>query len=62
MEVDRRGDDRRHYWIVVNPEDGPELSDVRQFARQMMKQVELDTGAVLAVTHYETGRSHLHII
>nr|WP_245159379.1 DUF3363 domain-containing protein [Brevundimonas intermedia] len=64
-EVDRWADDRRHYRIVVNPEDGQELADVRQFARRMMKQVAIDTGTPLewlAVTHYDTGRPHLHII
>ena len=64
-EVDRWADDRRHYRIVVNPEDGQELADVRQFARRMMKQVEIDTGTPLewlAVAHYDTGRPHLHLI
>ncbi len=64
-EVDRWADDRRHYRIVVNPEDGQELADVRSFARRMMKQIEIDTDTPLewlAVAHYDTGRPHLHII
>lgn len=49
----------------MDPEDGQELADVRSFARQMMKQGEIDTSTPLewlAVTHYDTGRPHLHII
>lgn len=64
-QVDLWADDRRHYRIVVNPEDGQELADVRSFARRMMKQIEVDTGTPLewlAVAHYDTGRPHLHII
>ena len=64
-EVDRWADDRRHYRIVINPEDGQDLADIKRFARTIMGQVELDTGVPLewlAVAHYDTGRPHLHII
>jgi hypothetical protein len=64
-EVDRWADDRRHYRLIVNPEDGQELADMRLFARRMMRQVEIDTGTPLewlATAHYDTGRPHLHII
>jgi hypothetical protein len=57
--------DRHHFRLIVNPEDGRELPDLKAFARRFMKQVEIDMGTPLdwvAGAHYDTGRPHLHIL
>lgn len=35
-------EDRRHYRIVINPEDGRDLPDIRTFARSLMKEIGTD--------------------
>lgn len=57
--------DRHHFRLIVNPEDGRELPDLKAFARRFMEQVETDMGTPLdwvAGAHYDTGRPHLHIL
>ncbi|MGH6978998.1 MAG: relaxase/mobilization nuclease RlxS, partial [Brevundimonas sp.] len=57
--------DRHHFRLIVNPEDGRELPDLKGFTRRFMEQVETDMGTPLdwvAGAHYDTGRPHLHIL
>lgn len=63
--VDRTDSDRHHFRIIVNPEDGRDLPDLKAFTRQFMDRVETDLGTPLewvAGAHYDTGRPHLHIV
>lgn len=63
--VDRTDGDRHHFRIIVNPEDGRDLPDLKAFTRQFMETVETDLGTPLewvAGAHYDTGRPHLHIV
>lgn len=57
--------DRHHFRLIVNPEDGRDLPDLKAFARRFMEQVETDMGTSLdwvAGAHYDTGRPHLHLL
>ena len=57
--------DRHHFRLIVNPEDGRDLPDLKAFARRFMEQVETDMGTPIdwvAGAHYDTGRPHLHIL
>ncbi|HYD26492.1 DUF3363 domain-containing protein [Brevundimonas sp.] len=57
--------DRHHFRLIVNPEDGRDLPDLKAYARRFMGQVESDMGTPLdwvAGAHFDTGRPHLHIL
>lgn len=56
--------DRRHYRLIINPEDGRDLPDIRAYGRSLMARIEEDLGGRiewLAGDHHDTGRPHLHI-
>jgi type IV secretory pathway VirD2 relaxase len=61
----RTEDDRHHFRFIVSPEDAEQLSDLKAFARDLMRQAETDLGTGLdwvAVDHWNTGQPHLHIL
>ncbi|HEX5281972.1 MAG TPA: DUF3363 domain-containing protein [Micropepsaceae bacterium] len=63
--VERGEDDRHSFRIIVAPEDGDRLSDLRGFTRDVMSQMETDLGTKLdwvAVDHYNTGHPHTHVV
>ena len=62
--VERGREDRHQFRFIVAPEDGDRLSDLRGFARDVMRQMEEDLGTRLdwvAVDHHNTGHPHTHI-
>lgn len=57
--------DRHHFRVIVNPEDGRELPDLKAYARGFMARVERDMGTRIdwiAGEHHDTGRPHLHLL
>lgn len=63
--VERSEDDRHQFRIIVSPEDGVALGDLREHTRALMTQMERDLGTRLdwvAVDHHNTGHSHTHIV
>ncbi|MEM6898163.1 MAG: DUF3363 domain-containing protein [Pseudomonadota bacterium] len=63
--LERSGDDRHQFRIIVAPEDGDALGDLKETIRELMGQMEHDLGTRLdwvAVDHYNTGHPHTHII
>jgi type IV secretory pathway VirD2 relaxase len=63
--LDDCGDDRHQFRLIVSPEDGAELHDLKPFIRDFMAQVERDLETKLvwvAVDHYNTGQPHTHIV
>lgn len=57
--------DRHHFRLIVNPEDGRDLPDLKAYARQFLERVERDMGTSIdwvAGAHFDTGRPHLHIL
>jgi type IV secretory pathway VirD2 relaxase len=63
--LDRSGGDPRQFRLIIAAEDGAELSDLRAFTRDLMRQVERDLGTGLdwvAVDHFNTAHPHTHIV
>ena len=63
--LDRSEGDPRQFRLIVAAEDGTELSDLRAFTRDLMRQVERDLGTGLdwvAVDHFNTAHPHTHIV
>jgi len=63
--ADRGRDDRHNFRIMVSPEDGAELGDLKSYARDFMSQMEGDLGTPLewaAAEHWDTDQPHLHIV
>ncbi|MGE4305688.1 MAG: relaxase/mobilization nuclease domain-containing protein [Novosphingobium sp.] len=57
--------DRHHFRFIVSPEDAAELTDIKDYARDLMRQVETDLGTKLdwvGADHWNTGHPHVHII
>ncbi|CAM4134221.1 relaxase/mobilization nuclease domain-containing protein [Bordetella pseudohinzii] len=58
-------DDRHHFRLIVSPEDGAELDDMRTYTRHLMNRMEADLGTRLdwvAVDHWNTDNPHTHLI
>jgi type IV secretory pathway VirD2 relaxase len=56
--------EKRQFRFIVSPQDGPRV-DLTELARQLMRQVERDTGRRLiwaAVNHHDTDNPHVHIV
>lgn len=63
--LDRSTDDRHQFRLIVAPEDGVELGDLKRFTRDLMDQMERDLETRLdwvAVDHHNTGHPHTHIV
>ncbi len=62
---ERSKGDRHQFRIIVSPEDGQKLSDLKPFIRDLMSGMEQDLETKLdwiAVDHFNTGHPHTHII
>lgn len=63
--IERCDGDRHQFRIIVSPDDGNQLSDLKPFVRDLMQQMECDLETKLdwvAVDHYNTGHPHSHIV
>jgi type IV secretory pathway VirD2 relaxase len=63
--VERGRDDRHQFRLIVAPEDGAELTDLRAFTRDLMSRMEQDLETRLdwiAVDHHNTGHPHSHVV
>ena len=63
--VDRSEKDRHQFRIIVAPEDGDALGDLKENTRALMAQMEKDLGTRLdwvAVDHHNTGHPHTHVV
>ena len=65
-EFERRGQgDRHQFRIIVSPEDGVELQDLKAYTRSLLSQMERDLGTRLewiAVDHFDTEHPHTHVV
>ncbi len=62
---ERSKGDRHQFRIIVSPEDGQKLQDLKPFIRDLMSGMEMDLETKLdwiAVDHFNTGHPHTHII
>jgi type IV secretory pathway VirD2 relaxase len=58
-------DDKRHIRLMLAPESGARIHDLRDFTRATMAQMERDIGAKLewiAVDHHNTDNPHVHVL
>jgi type IV secretory pathway VirD2 relaxase len=63
--TERCDGDRHQFRIIVSPDDGDQLSDLKPFVRDLMRQMERDLETRLdwvAVDHYNTGHPHAHVV
>lgn len=61
----RSQEDRHQFRIIVSPEDGAQLGNLKPHIRTYMAGVERDLGTRLdwvAVDHHNTGQPHTHIV
>jgi type IV secretory pathway VirD2 relaxase len=58
-------EDRHHFRFIVSPEEASELENLKDFTRDLMRDVakDLDTGLDwVAVDHWNTDNPHVHIL
>jgi type IV secretory pathway VirD2 relaxase len=63
--TERCDGDRHQFRIILSPDDGDRLADLKPFVRDLMQDMERDLETKLdwvAVDHYNTGHPHSHII
>lgn len=57
--------DKRHFRIILAPEEGERLRDLTGYTREVMARAEAELGtrfSWIAVNHHDTGHAHTHII
>ncbi|KAF0135740.1 MAG: hypothetical protein FD148_538 [Methylocystaceae bacterium] len=63
--IERGREDRHQFRFIVAPEGSAEMSDLRRFTRDLMRQMEKDLDTRLdwiAVDHHNTGHPHTHVL
>jgi type IV secretory pathway VirD2 relaxase len=58
-------EDRHQFRLIVAPEDGDQLGDLRTYTRALMRRMDRDLGTELewaAVEHWDTDNPHVHIV
>lgn len=58
-------EDRRHFRIILSPENGSRIGDMRDYVRDVMARAEAALGTRLqwfAVDHWDTDNPHTHIV
>lgn len=58
-------EDRRHFRIILSPEKGAELGDLRSYTRAVMDRAAATLGGRLewvAIDHHDTDNPHTHIV
>lgn len=63
--TDKCDGDRHQFRIIVSPDDGDRLADLKPFVRDLMQDMQRDLETKLdwvAVNHFNTGHPHSHIV
>tara|TARA_R110002051_G_C8761387_1_gene501730 strand:- start:3072 stop:4889 length:1818 start_codon:yes stop_codon:yes gene_type:complete len=63
--ADAAKDDRHHFRLIVSPEDGTEMADLKPFVRDLVSQMEQDLQTRLkwvGAVHDNTDHPHAHIV
>ena len=58
-------EDRHHFRLILSPEKGYEIADMRAYVRDVMQRIERDVGTKLdwiAIEHHNTDNPHAHIL
>ncbi len=56
--------DRHHFRVIISPEHGDQLGDLKTFTRELMDRVADDLRVRIdwiAAAHHDTGRAHVHL-
>lgn len=60
------GGDRHHFRLIVSPENGERIRDLRDYVRDVMGRVGADLGQPsltwIATCHYDTDQPHAHVV
>ncbi len=65
LETQEWSTDRHHFRVILSPENGGEIDDLRAYSRQVMKRMERDLETRLtwvAVNHFNTDNPHVHVL
>ncbi len=57
--------DKRHFRIILAPEEGERLRDLTSYTREVMARAQAELGTTftwVAVNHHDTGHAHTHIV
>lgn len=58
--------DRHHFRLIVSPEHGDRIADLKGFTREVMGRVSADLGAPelawIATCHFDTDQPHAHVL
>jgi type IV secretory pathway VirD2 relaxase len=63
--VDRCEADRHHFRVILSPEHGGDLDNLKTYTRDLMETVEADLDTRIdwiAAEHHDTGRPHVHLL
>ena len=63
--VERCEGDRHHFRVIISPENGSELRDLKAYTRELVERVERDLKTRIdwiAAEHHDTGRPHVHLL
>ena len=58
-------EDRHHFRLILSPENGYDIADMRAYVRDVMQRVERDVGTKLdwiGIEHQNTDNPHAHIL
>lgn len=58
--------DRHHFRLIISPEHGDRISDLRGYVREVMRRVSADLGEPhldwIATCHFDTDQPHAHVL
>jgi type IV secretory pathway VirD2 relaxase len=63
--VERCEGDRHHFRLIVSPEYGARINDLKDYTRELMERAQKDLATSLdwiAAEHHDTGRPHVHLL
>ena len=63
--AERCKEDRHHFRFIISPEDAGDMTDLREFTRDLTRQMEADLGTRLdwiAIDHWNTDNPHIHLL
>jgi hypothetical protein len=58
-------EDRHHFRLILSPERGYDIADMRAYVRDVVQRIERDVGTKLdwiAIEHHNTDNPHAHIL
>lgn len=58
--------DRHHFRLIISPEHGDRISDLKAYAREVMRRVAEDRGQPdlqwIGTCHFDTDQPHVHVV